>query len=134
MSQTYPLGNTSISWASQLQRIMTLSTTKAEHVAVTEASKELIWLQELLAELRIKQKRHVLHSDSQSAIHLAKVLAYHAQPKHIYVCYHFIIEMLKDDVLILVKIQGSKNSPDMLTKPVTTKKLELCATLVFLRG
>ena len=62
---------------------MTLSTTEAEYVAVTEASTELIWLQGLLAELGFKQVLNVLHSDSQNAIHLAKNSAFHSRTKHI---------------------------------------------------
>jgi hypothetical protein len=113
-----------------LQKIVTISTTEAEYVAVTEASKELIWLQGLLTELGFEQEMNVLHSDSQSAIHLAKNSAFHSRTKHIDMCYHFIRSLIEDGVLKLVKIAGSKNSADMLTKPVTTEKLELCAASV----
>ena len=36
----YTLGGTAMSWGSQLQKIVPLSTTKAEYVAITEASKD----------------------------------------------------------------------------------------------
>ena len=38
----YTLGGTTISWVSQLQKIVNLFTTEAEYVAITEASKEMI--------------------------------------------------------------------------------------------
>ena len=41
-------------------------------MAMTEASKEMIWLQGLSTELGFKQEKNVLYSDSQSAIHLEK--------------------------------------------------------------
>ncbi|KAE8707982.1 hypothetical protein F3Y22_tig00110365pilonHSYRG00123 [Hibiscus syriacus] len=44
----YTLGGTAVSWVSQLQKIVTLSTTEAEYVAVTEANKEMVWLQSFL--------------------------------------------------------------------------------------
>ncbi|RVX07487.1 Retrovirus-related Pol polyprotein from transposon TNT 1-94 [Vitis vinifera] len=47
----FTLGGTSISWASNLQKIVTLSTTEAEYVAATEAGKEMIWLHGFLDEL-----------------------------------------------------------------------------------
>ena len=47
----YTLGGTVISWVSKLQKIVAFSTTEAEYVAVTEASKEIIWLQTFLEEL-----------------------------------------------------------------------------------
>ena len=45
------LGGTAISWASNLQKIVTLSTTETEYVAATEAGKEMIWLHGFLDEL-----------------------------------------------------------------------------------
>jgi hypothetical protein len=130
----FTLGATAVSWVSQLQKIVALSTTEAEYVAVTEASKEMIWLQGLLAELGFKQVKNVLYSDSQSAIHLAKNSAFHSRTKHIGLRYHFIRSLLDDGVLTLKKIQGIKNPADMLTKAVTTEKLELCAASVGLQG
>ena len=47
----FTLGGTAISWASNLQKIVTLSTTEAEYVAATEAKKEMIWLHDFLDEL-----------------------------------------------------------------------------------
>ncbi|KAE8686265.1 hypothetical protein F3Y22_tig00111070pilonHSYRG00067 [Hibiscus syriacus] len=40
----YTLGGTAVSWVSQLQKIVAISTTEAEYVAVIEASKEMVWL------------------------------------------------------------------------------------------
>ena len=36
----YTLGGTAVSWGSQLQKIVALSTTEAEYVAITKASKD----------------------------------------------------------------------------------------------
>ena len=47
----FTLSGTAISWASNLQKIVTLSTTKAEYVAATEAGNEMIWLHSFLDEL-----------------------------------------------------------------------------------
>ena len=91
--------NTAVSWMSRLQKIVTLSTIEAEYVAMTEASKEIIWLQGLLTELRFKQEKNVLYSDSQSTIHLAKNSTFHFRTKHIGLLYHFIRSLLEDEVL-----------------------------------
>ena len=107
-----------------------MSTIEAEYIAAIEAGKEMIWLYDFLDELGKKQKMGILHSDSQSAIFLAKILTFHSKSKHIQTKYHFIRYLVEDKLIILEKIYGSKNPTNMLTKGVTIEKLKLCATSV----
>ncbi|XXG79495.1 hypothetical protein AAC387_Pa09g0546 [Persea americana] len=130
----FTLGSAAVSWKSQLQDVVALSTTEAEYVAATEASKEMIWLQELMEELGKKQESSRLYSDSKSAIHLAKNSAFHPKTKHIWIRYHFIRWLLEEKVLKLEKILSSKNPADMFTKVVTTEKLKLCSASVGLQA
>ena len=66
-----------ISWKSQLQPVVALSTTEVEYIAATEAAKEVIWLKGLLTELQILKQDVNLYLDSQSAIHLCKNPVFH---------------------------------------------------------
>ena len=79
----FTLGGTAISWASNLQKIVALFTTEVEYVAATETRKKMIWLHSFLDELGKKQELGILHSDSQSAIFLAKNSTFHSKSKHI---------------------------------------------------
>ena len=65
----FTVGGTTISWISKPQQVVALSTTKADYVAATDASKEMIWLQRFMEELGKKQDNK--YSDIQSVIHLA---------------------------------------------------------------
>ena len=47
----FNVGGTIVSWISKLQLFVALSTMKADYVAATEASKEMIWLQRFMEEL-----------------------------------------------------------------------------------
>ncbi|RVW74402.1 Retrovirus-related Pol polyprotein from transposon TNT 1-94 [Vitis vinifera] len=47
----FEIAGLSISWASNLQKIVTLSTIEAEYVAAVEVGKEMIWLHGFLDEL-----------------------------------------------------------------------------------
>ena len=107
-----------------------MSTTEAKYVAAIEAGKEMIWLHSFLNELDKKHEMSILHSDSQSAIFLAKNSTFHSKSKHIQTKYYFIRYPVEDKLVILEKICGSKNSANMLTKGVTIEKLKLCATSV----
>jgi hypothetical protein len=40
----FTIGGTTVCWISKLQKVVALSTTEAEYVVATEASKEMIWL------------------------------------------------------------------------------------------
>ena len=103
----FTVGGTAVSWVSKIQSVVALSTTEAEYVAATKASKEIIWLQRFPDELGRKQELGRLYSDSQSAIHLAKNSTFHSRTKHIHLKYHFIRSVLEDGELKLEKIHTS---------------------------
>ena len=58
-------------------------TMKAEYMVAVESGKELIWMRDFLCELGMEQEKFLLHCDDQSAIHLAKNVAYHSCTNHI---------------------------------------------------
>ena len=118
-----------VAWQSRLHKCVTLSTTEAEFIAITEACKELLWLKKFLQELGLKQERYVLHCDSQSAIHLSKNSSFHSRSKNIDVRYHWICDVLNDKLLQLEKVHTNENTSDMLTKALTKDKHEKCRFL-----
>jgi len=56
----FTLGGGAVSWVSRMQKIIALSTTKTEYVAMTEVCKELIWLKNFMKELGKEQASHSL--------------------------------------------------------------------------
>ena len=60
----FTLGGTVISWASNLQKIVTFSITEVEYFVATDVGKEMIGLHGFLDELGKKQEMGILHSDS----------------------------------------------------------------------
>ena len=70
-----------ISWASQRQRLVTVSTTEAEYVAAATAAKEALWLRKLLRDLGcLTVNSTVLKVDNLSAIKLVKILSSIREP------------------------------------------------------
>ena len=53
----YTIGGTAVSWMSRLQKCVSLSFTEAEYMAIAEAGKELIWLEDYLEELARSRAR-----------------------------------------------------------------------------
>ena len=72
-----------VSWMSKKKSVVALSTTEAEYMAATHASKEAIWLQRLCSSMGLVQGAIRIECDSQSVIFLAKNPAYHSNTKHI---------------------------------------------------
>jgi hypothetical protein len=60
----FTIGGTTISWISKLKKVVSLSRMKAEYVSATETSKEMIWLQRFMEELRKKQENNKLYCDN----------------------------------------------------------------------
>ena len=93
-----------VSWRSTLQPITALFTTEVEHIGITKAAKEALWIRRLIDELGVEQSKVTLFSDSQSALLLAQNLVYHARIKHIDVRYHRIRELVEEGEVKLMKV------------------------------
>ena len=62
-----------ISWNSEKQTLVSLSTTESEYVAMTHATKEGLWIRMFLGEILCPlTKLMLLYCDNQSAIAVAK--------------------------------------------------------------
>jgi hypothetical protein len=118
----FTFAGSTISWKSQLQPIVVLSSTEAEVIATTEAIKEAIWLQGLMKELNVITSCASIFVDNQSAIYLCKDPILHDRSKHIDVKLHYIREILASGIVKLVKIATKFNPSDFGTKIVTAKK------------
>ena len=119
-----------VSWKSQLQSIVALSTIEVEYIAVTEAIKEAIWLQGLLREINVFKGKAVIFTDSQSSLQLCKNPIFHERTKHIEVRCHYIRDQISYGVIEVKKISTDDNPVDMGTKVVSCSKLKHCLNLL----
>jgi len=85
----YHNGNSPISWKSQLQKCVTLSTAKAEF-RLTECTKHGMWLQKLLREIFKNNFILKINIDNKSCKYIAKDENSNARCKHI--CKHMNIK------------------------------------------
>jgi len=114
-----------------LQATVALSNIEeAEYMAISEACREAIWLRDLYSKLCGVTSCTTIHCDSQSAICLTKDQIFHERTKHIDVRCHFIRGVIAEGDVKVCKINTRDNPIDMLTKPVSGAKFELCSGLV----
>lgn len=117
------LGGGMISWSSERQKSVALSTTESEYVAAAHAMKELIWLRQLISELLLTNiRKPTFYMDNQSAIRLVKNPEFHKRTKHINVRYHFIREHFENGDFDLEYISTNEQLADVMTKGLSKSK------------
>lgn len=120
------LANGPISYQSKLQSITAQSSTEAEYIALCNATKEAIFLRELLLELGyFKQEKIPIYFDNNGAIQLAKNPIFHGRTKHINIRYHLIRQKLKDNTISIHFIDTNNQKADGLTKPLNRQKFNI---------
>jgi hypothetical protein len=94
-------------------------------MALTQATKEAIWLRRLLEELKLPSTTPTLIlEDNQSAISLAKNPVNHARTKHIDIQYHYIREAIEDRQIELKYTPTDEMIADLMTKALPKPRFE----------
>ena len=119
------LGDTPVTWCSQKQDVVALSSCEAEFMVATEAAKQAIWLQDLMSEITgRKVERTLIRVDNKSAIALAKNPVFHRCSKHIHKRFHFIRECVERELIDVEHIPGTEQRADILTKSLARIKFK----------
>jgi hypothetical protein len=83
-----------VSWSRKKQATLALSSTEAEYMSLTQATKQAIWLHFLLSEIMDRQDKKLpsitIFADNQGCIALAHNPENHASSKHIHIQHHFV--------------------------------------------
>lgn len=117
MGHIFYLGESPITWCSQKQDIVALSSCDAEFMAGTEAARQAIWLQDFLSEVTgLPSERVVIRIDNKSAIALTKNLVFHGRSKHIHKRYHFIRDCVEHGLVEVEHVPAEEQKADIWTK------------------
>ncbi len=147
MGQVFMLGNGPISWASRKQRSVSTSTTEAEYMALSECSRQGVWLTSLFTELGYPEmvgfSKQVnvnaidnpeaileLKGDNNGAIALVKNRQVSERSKHIDVAYHHIRDLQKRGKINVSYVPTVDMKADGLTKPLAKQKFQRFLELI----
>ncbi|XP_073355479.1 uncharacterized protein [Aegilops tauschii subsp. strangulata] len=119
----YFLGRSIVSWLSQKQKVVALSSCEAEYIAAATAAGQGVWLERLLGDLTDKEPEGVvLYVDNKSTIALCKNPVHHDRSKHIDIRYHYIRHCVEEGKIEVNYICTDDQLADILTKSLGRQK------------
>lgn len=115
-----------ITWKSQRQKIVTLSSTEAELVSLCTLTQEILWLRKLGIELSLTSTEPTrMLCDNQSAIKLSKNEKSVGRTRHMSVKSSFTREQIENKSIEISHVKAEDQTADMLTKTTTIKSFIL---------
>ena len=111
-----------IIWKSKSQRSITLSSSEAEYVALSEAAKDIKFVYQLLQSISVNVKLPiVVRVDNVGAIFMSENTSTSGRTKHVDIRYRYVNEMVMDGFLKIVFVKTKENVADIFTKNVTSE-------------
>ncbi|XP_036148378.1 secreted RxLR effector protein 161-like [Monomorium pharaonis] len=113
---TFIMSGASVSWESKKQRTVALSSTEAEYMALSDATKEALYVSKLLDELGTTLNGIVIKNDSNGVQKLAMNPVHHARSKHIDIRHHFVRDAVSRNLVTIQHVSTDEMATDILTK------------------
>jgi hypothetical protein len=111
----------SFTLAAPSKKMVTLSSTESEAYTAVEATKDIIYFRNVLAELGFPLTfPSPLLVDNKSLIELAtRFSGNHKRVRHFLVRIHFLMEQVNEKTIAMEYVDTTANIADQLTKPLT---------------
>ena len=112
-----------ITWKSKKQTTITLSSTEAEYIALSEAAREACWLRNLYDELGYNQQFPItIKGDNDGSIAMARNQQFHSRSKHIAIRWHWIRDLVDQELIKIETCRDPQQTADVLTKALPRPK------------
>ncbi|SOV02238.1 uncharacterized protein UDID_19152 [Ustilago sp. UG-2017a] len=113
-----------VAWKSATQKCVSLSAVEAEFIAATEATREVLFLKQLLRSIGIATSTPTVYSDNTGCIQVSKDPAQHWKLKHINTKYHFVCNNIQEGRVQIKYVDTTRNLADVLTKPIGRQAMQ----------
>jgi hypothetical protein len=108
-----------VCWRSKSQKGVTLLSTEAEYVAISEAIKEVKFIYYLLCDFQIKVNLPIIiKKDNIGAIFMAENSSNGVRTRHVDTRYHFSREFIEDGFIKVEFVRSVENYADIFTKKI----------------
>jgi hypothetical protein len=106
-----------ICWRSKAQRSITLSSSEAEWIALSEATKEIMFVLQLLESMHIKVELPItVRVDNIGAICMSQNVNTPSRTKHVDIHTKYVNDYCEDGVLKIIFVKSADNDSDIMTK------------------
>ena len=120
----FKLADGIISWQSRAQKAIALSATEAEYMALSDCSRQAVWIQNIFSELGLPKKPTTICADNEGGIFIASNPVQERRTKHIDVRYHYVRDLLEQKRIDTIWVPTDDNPADMFTKNLGHIKFE----------
>ena len=111
------VGGNLVTWRSKKQNVVARSSAESEFRAIAQGLCELLWLNIILDDLRIKWDDPMkLYCENKSAINIAHNHIQQDRTKYIEVDRHFVKEKLEEGLVCMSYVPSDHQLADILTK------------------
>ena len=112
-----------LSWGSSQQKSIALSTCEAEIIALSEATKDVVYLRKLVAGMGEPEPGPTsLSTDSQSARDVSYNPEHHQRMKHVQRRHFFVRDMVEQFEIEVPFVRTHEQLADFFTKPAKSPK------------
>jgi hypothetical protein len=112
--------NVPVCWRSKAQRGVTLSSSEAKYVAMSEAVKEIKFIYYFLREIGIEVNLPItVKTDNVGTMFMVQSASSGVRTRHIDTRYHYVRENLEEGIINIKFFKSIENDPDIFTKKVS---------------
>eukprot|EP00253_Pinus_taeda_P035604 PITA_35604 len=107
------------------QRLVALSSAKAEYMAASQASCKAIWLRKILVGLfGQRMDPTVIYCNNKRCIKLSENPVFYDSSKHIDIWYHHLQDYVVNMIMLLLYVSTEEQDADILTKALSKCKFK----------
>ena len=117
------MSGTAVSWRTNKQTYVALSTAEAEYMALASAAQEAVWMRQLSLDMQLDiSEPTIIFEDNQAAICMSRNPQFHGRTKHIGIKYHYVREQVSKSTIELRYCRTDNMIADIFTKGLSQEK------------
>ncbi|KAL7284847.1 hypothetical protein ACG7TL_002160 [Trametes sanguinea] len=110
------LAGGTFSWQSRAQKTVAHSSTEAEYMAMSDCSRQVVWIRNLMGEIGYKLGPIPVAGDNQGSLFMGSNPVTESRSKHIDIKYHAIREYIENKLIEVFYVDTDNNPADLFTK------------------